>query len=71
MRTLLITTAVVLLAGASLAQTPFTLQGIGQNVEVGTARDVGRGGWGVADRDTLAPGLLNLMFDPILPLKVP
>ena len=41
------------------AQTPFALQGLGQNVETGSARDTGRGGWGLADRDTLVPGALN------------
>jgi len=47
------------LASVASAQTPFVLDGIGQNVENGTARDVGRGGWGVAERDTLNPGSLN------------
>lgn len=54
---------VVLLACAALAataqaQTPFSLRGLGQNIEAGTARDWGRG-WGLADRDTLTPGSLN------------
>ncbi len=48
----------LLAAVAAQAQTPFSLLGIGQNVEAGTARDWGRG-WGLADRDTLAPGTLN------------
>ena len=56
---LLIIATLLLLASTALAQSPFTLQGIGQNVETGTARDTGRGGWGLADRDTLAPSTLN------------
>lgn len=57
----ILTTAVITLALASplLAQTPFALQAMGQNVEVGTARDTGRGGWGMADSDSLTPGTLN------------
>jgi hypothetical protein len=56
----IIATLLLLLStSTALAQTPFTLQGIGQNVETGTARDTGRGGWGLADRDTLAPSTLN------------
>lgn len=50
--------AMGLLAATAEAQSPFSLRGLGQNVEAGTARDWGRG-WGLADRDTLAPGTLN------------
>lgn len=48
-------------AGATVAtaQTPFALTGPGRDITIGSARDAGRGGWGVADRDTLAPGVLN------------
>lgn len=55
----LILITVLLFAVAAIAQTPFTLEGLGQNVDIGTARDVGRGGWGLADRDTLVPSILN------------
>lgn len=55
----LISLILIVLAAPTLAQTPFVLDGLGQNVERGTARDVGRGGWGVAERDTLNPGSLN------------
>jgi len=51
--------ALLLIAVTSAAQTPFALQAFGQNVETGTARDSGRGGWGLADSDTLTPGTLN------------
>jgi len=51
--------AVWLAATAAPAQTPFAMQGLGQNVATGTARDTGRGGWGMADTDTLTPGTLN------------
>ncbi len=49
----------MLAAAAASAQTPFAMQGLGQNVATGTARDTGRGGWGMADADTLTPGTLN------------
>ncbi len=41
------------------AQTPIAMQALGQNVQNGSARVVGRGGWGLADSDTLSPGSLN------------
>lgn len=50
--------ASAVLASMAQAQTPFSLRGLGQNVEDGTARDRGRG-WGLADRDTLSPGSIN------------
>ncbi len=56
---LLILAAVILLATTAGAQTPFASQALGQNVEMSGARDVGRGGWGMADTDTLAPGTMN------------
>ncbi len=43
----------------SLAQTPFAMRALGQNIESDSARDTGRGGWGMADSDTLAPGTRN------------
>ena len=51
--------AVCLVAPAAVAQTPFALQGLGQNIKTGSARDAGRGGWGMADSDTLTPSALN------------
>ena len=50
---------VVMLTGVAAAQTPFSLYAFGQNVDAGTARDLGRGGWGMAAADTLTPGTLN------------
>ena len=41
------------------AQTPFAVTGLGQNIETGSARDTGRGGWGMAATDTLTPGTRN------------
>jgi len=46
-------------ATGAAAQTPFALQALGQNIDHGDARDMGRGGWGMADRDTLTPGTRN------------
>lgn len=57
--TVLLLGAVLAAAAAAPAQTPFAMQGPGQNVATGTARDTGRGGWGMADTDTLVPGTLN------------
>ncbi len=48
-----------LLAVPALAQSPIALVGPGADIVSGSARDAGRGGWGVADHDTLAPGFLN------------
>jgi len=55
----LVVLCVVLAAPAAWGQTPFARLGLGQNVQTGTARDTGRGGWGLADTDTLNPGTLN------------
>jgi hypothetical protein len=52
-------TLTLALASAASAQTPFSLFALGQNVDAGTARDTGRGGWGMAAADTLTPGTLN------------
>ena len=58
-RALLFAVAAALLATAAAAQTPFAMSGLGQNVETFSARDTGRGGWGMADTDTLTPGTMN------------
>ncbi len=42
------------------AQTPFALTNIGQPIDSQDARMVGRGGWGMAEYDSLNPGFLNL-----------
>jgi hypothetical protein len=57
--TLVLAALLSLLAASAPAQTPFASQALGQNVQTGTARDTGRGGWGMADSDTLVPGTLN------------
>ncbi|MBD3222105.1 hypothetical protein GF314_12770 [bacterium] len=59
MRIVTLVVAAALAATVAGAQTPFSLQSLGQNVDNGTARDLGRGGWGMADRDSIAPGSLN------------
>lgn len=46
-------------AGAARAQTPFALQSVGQRLADGDARMLGRGGWGLAEQDTLHPGFKN------------
>lgn len=51
--------AALLTALPATAQTPFAFAGLGQNVETGSARDTGRGGWGMAATDTLTPGTRN------------
>jgi len=43
-----------------LAQTPFSLLNLGANVASYDARMEGRGGWGLAETDTLVPGFKNL-----------
>jgi hypothetical protein len=48
-----------LAAQPAWAQQPYAMSAMGQNVEIGTARDTGRGGWGMAASDTLTPGTLN------------
>jgi hypothetical protein len=55
----LLLTGVCLNAGAVVAQTPFALTNIGANIEMYTARLEGRGGWGMAENDTLQPGFKN------------
>ncbi len=42
------------------AQTPFSLVNLGGNVENYDARMDGRGGWGMAESDTLVPGFKNM-----------
>lgn len=51
--------AVAALSADAAAQSPFAMQALGQNLQYGSARDVGRGGWGIADGDTLSPGATN------------
>jgi hypothetical protein len=51
--------AVAVCGTETAAQSPFAMQALGQNLNYGSARDVGRGGWGVADGDSLSPGLTN------------
>ncbi|MBK8166565.1 MAG: hypothetical protein IPK64_11515 [bacterium] len=46
-------------AGSARAQTPFAVQSVGQRLADGDARMLGRGGWGLAESDTLHPGFKN------------
>lgn len=46
-------------AAPAMAQTPFAMRALGQNLETDSARDTARGGWGMAASDTLAPGTRN------------
>ncbi len=46
-------------AGGARAQSPFALQSVGQRLADGDARMLGRGGWGLAEQDTLHPGFKN------------
>jgi hypothetical protein len=48
------------ITGSVQAQTPFALTGIGQPVDYQDARMIGRGGWGMAEYDSLNPGFLNV-----------
>ncbi|MHB8080155.1 MAG: hypothetical protein ACYDIE_12980 [Candidatus Krumholzibacteriia bacterium] len=53
---------VLAVAGSAVsarAQSPFSLVDIGAPAPVGDARVLGRGGWGLAESDTLAPSFLN------------
>ncbi len=50
----------VLAASVSLAQSPFALTNLGADVRSSSARIDGRGGWGLAESDTLIPSLHNL-----------
>jgi hypothetical protein len=47
------------LAAAARAQNPFALVGPGEDISAGSARVAGRGGWGMAESDTLSPSFLN------------
>ncbi len=42
------------------AQSPLSLVNVGQNIAVTDARQEGRGGWALAESDTLVPGFHNL-----------
>lgn len=57
---LLIGLSVAAAATPLLAQTPFSLVNLGANVASYDARMEGRGGWGLAETDTLVPGFKNL-----------
>jgi hypothetical protein len=62
-RYLLPTVLLVLLlmqAGAALAQSPFALINIGADVRSSDARIEGRGGWGLAESDSLIPSFHNI-----------
>ncbi len=50
----------ILAATGATAQTPFALSNLGQKIETGDARMAGRGGWGMAVRDSVNPGFKNL-----------
>lgn len=53
-------TALLLAALPAAAQSPFALNNLGQKIESGDARMVGRGGWGLAVGDTIDPGFKNV-----------
>jgi len=46
-------------AGSARAQSPFSLVHLGAPAAGGDARVLGRGGWGLAESDTMAPSFLN------------
>ncbi len=46
-------------AAAARAQNPFALVGPGEDISASSARVAGRGGWGMAENDTLSPSFLN------------
>lgn len=46
-------------AAAAFGQTPFALRNVGQKVDSEDARMLGRGGWGMAVRDSVNPGFKN------------
>ncbi len=51
---------VALAAAPAAAQSPFSLVNLGQPTNLADARTEGRGGWGLAESDTLAPAYKNL-----------
>ncbi len=51
--------ALLLAATTARAQNPFVLVGPGEDISSGSARVSGRGGWGMAESDTLSPSFLN------------
>jgi|GEM_PF-1954971 len=57
---LVVLLAVVGLADAARAQSPFSLQNLGQRVTTEDARMTGRGGWGMAVNDSLDVGFKNV-----------
>lgn len=56
----------LLLPVAASAQGPYSMINVGANIETDDARMAGRGGWGMAERDTLLPGFKNLAGLPPL-----
>lgn len=46
-------------AAGAAAQTPFALRNVGQKIDSEDARMLGRGGWGMAVRDSVNPGFKN------------
>jgi len=57
---LVLAIAALLVATAAVAQSPFALTNIGADVRSSSARVDGRGGWGLAESDTLIPSFHNL-----------
>lgn len=55
-----LTLLALLAAATASAQGPFSLAGIGADVRSSDARIDGRGGWGLAESDTLIPSFHNL-----------
>jgi hypothetical protein len=56
----LVVSALALLAADGVrAQTPMALRNWGQNIAMSDARVVGRGGWGIAEIDSLTPSFHN------------
>lgn len=50
---------ILLVTTSAHAQNPFVLVGPGADVSQGSARVAGRGGWGMAESDTLSPSFVN------------
>lgn len=56
--------AVLAAAGTAVAQNPFALTGIGVDLRSDDARVDGRGGWGLAEQDSLQPSFANMASLP-------
>jgi hypothetical protein len=52
--------AAIAVLSPALAQTPFSLVNLGANLEIYDARTEGRGGWAMAETDTLIPSFKNV-----------